>query len=83
LVDIHSQRSVKAFGDLRHIRETQVIRLHHDRNDGDRNSEPETPFCLLMDQFPIAMPALCILFHLRRVIERELDVMEGSQFVIC
>src|SRR5882724_11270752 len=28
------------------------------------------------------MPALCILFGLRGVVERELDVMEGTQFVV-
>ena len=34
-------------------------------------------FCLLVDQFPIAVSALCILFRLCRVIERKLDVMKG------
>ena len=37
-----------------------------------------TPFRLLVDECPIAIPALCILFGLRRVIERELDVMKGT-----
>ncbi len=44
--------------------------------------QPETPFCLLVDECPIAMPALCILFGLRGVIERELDVMEGTQLIV-
>src|ERR1035441_3535257 len=48
----------------------------------DRNIQLPTPFSLLVDEYPIALPALCILFRLRRVIERELDVMEGSQFVV-
>src|SRR5580704_8099371 len=44
--------------------------------------QPETPFCLLVDECPIAMPALCILFGLRGVIERELDVMEGTELIV-
>src|ERR1700719_3727066 len=60
----------------------QVVRLHHDRDDGYRYSEPYATFCLPVDQFPIAASALCILFRLRGVIERELDVMEGTQFVV-
>src|SRR5438552_16614671 len=35
-----------------------------------------------MDEFPIARPALCVLFGLRWVIERELDVMEGARLVV-
>ena len=59
-----------------------MIRLHHDGDDGYRNTQPETPFCLLVDECPIARPALCILFGLRWVIERELDVVERSQFLV-
>src|SRR4029077_16643099 len=44
--------------------------------------QPETPFCLLVDECPIAMPALYILFGLGGVIERELDVMEGTELVV-
>src|ERR1700680_3789587 len=44
--------------------------------------QPKTPFCLLVDECPIAMPALCILFGLRGVIERELDVMEGTELIV-
>src|SRR5207249_9775281 len=35
-----------------------------------------------MDECPIAIPALCILFGLRGVIERELDVMEGTELIV-
>src|ERR1700728_223138 len=44
--------------------------------------QPDTPFCLLVDECPIAMPALCVLFGLRGVIERELDVMECRDLII-
>src|SRR5713226_9031425 len=44
--------------------------------------QPETPFCLLADECPIAMPTLGILFGLRGVIERELDVMEGTELIV-
>src|SRR5258706_13624512 len=44
--------------------------------------QPETPFYLLVDECPITMPALRILFGLRGVIERELDVMEGTQLIV-
>ena len=44
--------------------------------------QPATPFCLLVDECPIAIPALRVLFGLRGVIEGELDVMEGSQFIV-
>src|SRR5262249_16696907 len=36
----------------------------------------------LMNQFPIAVTALCILLCLCGVIERKLDVMEGSQVIV-
>src|SRR5207245_2826664 len=35
-----------------------------------------------MDECPIALPALCILFGLHGVIERELDVMEGTELIV-
>ena len=35
-----------------------------------------------MDERPVPQPALHILFHLGGVIERELDVMEGTQFAV-
>ncbi len=44
--------------------------------------QPETAFCLLVDECPIALPALCILFGLHGVIERELDVMEGTELIV-
>jgi hypothetical protein len=70
------------FGYSRHIRQTQVVRLHHDRDDGYGHTQPDTTFCLLLDQLPVAVSALCILFSLRRVIERKLDVMEGAQVMV-
>ena len=82
LVPVVPCASVKLFGDSRHVRQTQVVRLHHDGDDGYRNTQPETPCCLLVDECPIAMPALCILFGLRGVIERELDVMEGTELIV-
>src|SRR5437879_6230511 len=60
----------------------QVVRLHHDGDDGYWNTQPSTSCCLLVDEFAIAVSALCILFGLRRVIERELDVMKGAQFIV-
>ncbi len=45
-------------------------------------SSLQTSFRLLVDQFPIALPALCILFGLRGVVERELDVVEGTQLMV-
>src|SRR4051794_4179539 len=44
--------------------------------------QPATPLRLLLNEFPISSPALCILFCLRGVIERELDVMEGREFFV-
>jgi len=44
--------------------------------------QPHAAFRLLVDQRPIAGSALCILLRLRGVIERELDVVEGAQFVV-
>src|ERR1700730_7864615 len=35
-----------------------------------------------MNQIPIPSSALCILFGLRGVIERELDVMEGTELIV-
>src|SRR5262249_17153693 len=46
------------------------------------NVELHTSFCLLVDERPVARSALCILFCLRCVVERELDVMEGAKFRI-
>src|SRR6266550_4177509 len=60
----------------------EVVRLHHNGDDGYRNMQGEAPFCLLLDECPIALTSLRILLRLRRVIERELDVMEGSQFIV-
>src|SRR5207248_4626071 len=42
----------------------------------------ETPCCLLVNQVPIPSSALRVLFFLRWVIDRELDVMESSEFVV-
>src|SRR6266446_1943309 len=44
--------------------------------------QPATPFCLVVDECPVARPALSILFGLGGVIERELDVMEGADFIV-
>src|SRR5882762_11822982 len=44
--------------------------------------QPETSFCLLVEECPVAVPTLCVLFRFGRVIERELDIMEGSQFPV-
>ena len=82
LVHIYSQRSVKLFGHSRDIRQTQVVRLHHDRDDGYGHAEPYATFCLLVDQLPIAVSALCILFRLRRVVERKLNIVKGAQLVV-
>src|SRR6202023_908867 len=82
LVHVHTQRSAKLFGYSRDRRQPQVVRLHHDRDDGYRHTEPYATFCLPVDQLPIAVSALCILFRLRRVIERKLDVVKGAQFVV-
>ena len=82
LVHVHPQRSVKLFGYSRHIRQTQIVRLHHDGDDGYGHTKPHATFCLLVDQIPIAISALCILFRLRRVIERELDVVKGAQLMV-
>jgi hypothetical protein len=40
--------------------------------------QPETPFCLPMDQLPIAVSALCILLRLRWVIEGKLDIVKSA-----
>src|SRR5256885_602957 len=44
--------------------------------------QPQTPFCLLMDECPIAFPPLFILLGLRWIIEREFNVMEGAQLIV-
>src|SRR5258708_6722593 len=44
--------------------------------------QPATPFSLLVDECPIAMPALRILFRFCGVIERELDVMESTELIV-
>src|SRR5689334_10927171 len=41
-----------------------------------------TPCCLLVNQVPISSSALRVLFSLRWVIERELDVMESPQVIV-
>src|SRR6516164_6341208 len=82
LIDVHSQGSVKPFGYSRHIRQTQVIRLHHDRYDGYGHAQSYTSLCLLMDELPITRSALPVLFRLGGIVERELDVVEGAQFIV-
>src|ERR1700733_11468322 len=82
LVNVDAQGSVKLFGCARDLRQAQVVRLHHDGGDSDWNAEPYATLRLLMDEFPIAVSALCILLCLCRVIERELNVVKGAQLVI-
>src|SRR5262249_37267973 len=82
LVHIDSQGSVELFCYSRYIRKAQIIRLHHDRDDGYGNMQLLTPLCLLVDECPIAWSALCILLRLRCVIKRELDGMEGTEFLV-
>src|SRR6202167_4866021 len=60
----------------------QIVRFHHHGDDGYRNAQLEASFCLLVDEFPIPFPALRILLDLRRVIERELDVMESAELIV-
>src|SRR6267154_2965645 len=60
----------------------QIVRLHHDRDDSHRYAQPNATRRLLMDQRPVPFSALPILFGLRGVIERELDVVKGSQFIV-
>jgi hypothetical protein len=73
---------VKLFGYSRDLRQAQVVRLHHDRDDGYRHAEPYATFRLPVDHLPIAVSALCILFRLRRVIERKLNIVKGAQLVV-
>src|SRR5271170_3445254 len=75
LIYVHSQRSVKLFGHSCHFGQTQIVRLHHDRDDGHGYSQPHATLRLSQDQLPVAWSALCILFLLRRVIKRELDIV--------
>src|SRR5205814_4836497 len=70
------------FSHSRDLGETQVVRLHHDRDDGYRHAEPYATSCLPVDQLPIAVSALCILFGLRWVIERKLNIMKGAHLVV-
>src|SRR5262249_2358808 len=82
LIDVDPQRSTKAFSDSRDIRQPQVVRLHHDRDDGYGHAEPHTTLGLLMDERPVSRAALRILLLWCWVIQRKLDVVEGAKFLI-
>src|SRR5262249_3138438 len=55
----------------------------HYTNERDGNSQPDAPRGLLMDQCPITGTSLCVLRSLGRIVEGELDVMKGAQFIIA
>src|SRR5216684_2468996 len=82
LIHVNSQGSVKLFGYSRNIRQTQVVRLHHDGDNSYGHAQSHTTLCLLVNESPVAGTALCILLGLSWVIDRELDVVEGAQFVV-
>src|SRR5579872_401554 len=82
LIHIYSQGSAKPFGYARYVRQTQVIRLHHYGDNRYGHAQPYATLGLLMNEFPIAVSALCILFWLRRIVERKLNVVKGAHLLI-
>ena len=82
LVHIHSQGSVELFRNSRDFRQTQVVRFHHHSDDGHRNAQLYTTLSLLVNECPIARTALRILLGFGWIIERELDVMKRTQFIV-
>jgi len=82
LIDVDSQRRVKFLGYSRDFRQSQVIWLHHDGDDGDGHAELDATRRLLVNQFPIADSALGVLFGLSRIIERKFNIVKRRQVAI-
>ena len=82
LIDIDPQRCVVALGDACHVRQVFVVRLHHDRDDGDRHSGLAASRGLAMHQIPVSSTALPVLLGAIVVVERELDVAEEAQLLV-
>jgi hypothetical protein len=82
LVDVHSQRSTIRGGDAGELRETQVVRSHHDGDERDRHAEPPAARRLLVDEVPVAGTALRVLLLLRRIVERQLHVVKGAELLV-
>jgi hypothetical protein len=59
-----------------------MVRSHHYSNNGHGHTQPRATFCLLVDELPISGSALRVLFSFGGVIQRELDIVKGSQFVV-
>jgi hypothetical protein len=69
LIDVYTQGSAKPVGDSRHLRQTEVVRLHHNGDDRYRDAQPYTTVRLLMDELPVPRAALRILLLLSGVIQ--------------
>src|SRR5712692_9100563 len=64
------------------MRQTQSLRLHPAGDSGYGHAKSHPTLCRPVNERPVAGTARCILLGLSWVIERELDVVEGAQFVV-
>ena len=77
LIDVDPQRRVVGLGDRADLGEAVEVRTHHDGDERHRNPEPAAARRLPVQEIPVAGSALAVLLVPRRVIERELDILEG------
>jgi len=83
LTDVHAQRRSVPTRDGRYRREAAEVRPHHHRHDCDRYAQAAAALRLRVHQIPVPGAPLRVLFFPRRVVERELQIVEGSDFVVA
>src|SRR4051794_39353093 len=64
-------------------REAAEVRPHHHRHDCDRYAQAAAALRLRVHQIPVSRAPLRVLFFPRRVVERELQIVESSNFVVA
>src|SRR2546425_3481652 len=82
LVNIDAQRRAKFLRHARDLRQLEIIRFHHDRDDRHRHTQARAAFSLFVNKFPVSVATLRVLLTFGRIVQREFHVMKTLHALI-